>query len=223
MTLSIVENLSASFEFAKNGLVDHLVRWAILIVVSFIPIVNFIASGYLVRIYRGGDSAPELEDYVEMFIDGIKLFIIGLIYLLIPLILIFAGMFLSGVGLVAMLEGGDAAIGVGAGSMATGLMIMLFGLLLFLIFGMVAVVGCIRFAKTEQCGEGLNFRAVLDTLADIGWAHYILSYIVFVIVSVIIFTILGMIPFLGWLLTLIMMPFFLVWQGKFFENLYSCA
>ena len=67
-------------------------------------ITSFIASGYLVKIYRGGDVAPELEEYLEMFIDGIKLSIIQFIYLFIPIILITAGVVFTGVGVYVFLS-----------------------------------------------------------------------------------------------------------------------
>jgi len=210
MVLSIIENITSSFEFAKDGLVGYWTRWIILLVVSCIPILNFISSGYLVKIYRGGDTAPELEGYAEMLIDGIKLAIIGFLYVLIPIMLMAVGVF--------FLEAG-----VETGELGTGIMVVLVGFVLALIFGLLALIGCIRFAKEGALGEGFNFGAILETIGEIGWGHYILSYILFIIVVGIVVGILSLIPFIGWLLLLIIMPFILLWQGKFLENLYSCA
>jgi len=107
MKLGIGENLCKSFEFAKDGLVGHWVRWILLIIISVIPIVNFISQGYVIKIYRGGEVAPEFKGYIEMFIDGLKLTIINLVYVIIPLIIIQAGEFcgleeLSTTGVVLM-------------------------------------------------------------------------------------------------------------------------
>ena len=204
MTLSIGENVTESFEFAKDGLVDHWVRWIILLVITCIPIVNFISSGYLVKIYKGASVAPELEDYVGMFIDGIKLAIVGIGYMIIPLIMIFAAVFVGFTGTLGML-------------------LMLIGGVLVIIFGLAAMIGGIRFAKTDQLGEGFNFGAVFATISEIGWGHYILSYIVFIAVVCIILAILSLIPIVGQVLFLIIMPVILLLQGKFFENLYSRA
>jgi len=133
------------------------------------------------------------------------MFIIGLVYTIIPLIVMFGGMFfLESNPMIAML-------------------MMLIGTVLAIIFGLVATIGYIRFAKTDSLGEGSNFRAVLETIGEIGWGHYILSYILFLIVIGIISGILSMIPILGAILILILMPVFMIWQGTFFENLYSCA
>jgi len=204
MTLSFGENMTESFEFAKDGLVGHWVRWVILLVISCIPIVSFISYGYLVKIYKGASVAPELEDYVGMFIDGIKLFIIGIGYMIIPLIMIIAAVFVGVAGTLGML-------------------LMLIGGVLTIIFGLAAMIGGIRFAKTDQLGEGFNFGAVFATINEIGWGHYILSYIVFIIVICIIVVILSLIPIIGQVLLLIITPVILLLQGKFFENLYSCA
>ncbi|MDR2854540.1 MAG: hypothetical protein LBV40_00035, partial [Methanomicrobiales archaeon] len=60
-----------SFEFAKDGLVGHWVRWILLSIISIIPIVNFISSGYIVKIYKGGNVAPELGEDNKLFINGL--------------------------------------------------------------------------------------------------------------------------------------------------------
>jgi len=82
MTLSVGANLSDSFEFAKNGLVGHWSRYFILMVICWIPLVNFIRYGYQVKIFKGGDTAPELEVYAQVLIDGIKLSIITSVYVI---------------------------------------------------------------------------------------------------------------------------------------------
>jgi len=245
MTLSIGENLSTSFEFAKDGLVGQWVRWIILILVTCIPIVNFItsfiASGYLVKIYRGGSVAPELEDYVGMFVDGIKLAIIGIVYFIIPLIVIFAGLMMAGFGGLVGFAGADAGemgvAGAGIAIATPGVLLMLIGAVLAIVFSLVATVAGIRFAKTGALGEGFNFGAVFATMKEIGWLHYFLSCLVFGLaiffiffVIIIISSMLGLIPVIGQLLPFVMqlllfilVPVFLLWQGKFFENLYSRA
>jgi len=217
MALRISENLTISFGFAKDGLVGHWLRWIILIVVTAIPILDFITLGYLVKIFKGGNVAPELEGYLGMFVDGIKLAIIALAYLIIPIVLIVAGIIFAG--------------GVSA---ATGLILILIGIVLALILGFVGPIGAIRFAKTERMREGVNFKAIFATIKEIGWGHYILSYIVLVIVLSIVAVIIGIligilegiftnVLWLGWLIPMIVMPVFLLWKGKFYENLYSRA
>jgi len=263
MTLGIGENLTNSFEFAKDGLVDHWDRWIILAVLLGISVivelvaefvvpfsglygilllVSFIASciaycityGYLVKIYKGGDIAPELEGYGEMFIDGLKLLIIQFVYGLIPMILITAGIVFAVFGGIALIAGAaeETAAAVGAASGMIGLLLILIGVVLLIFFGLVAIVASIRFAKTERFGEGFNLGEILATFREIGWGHFILSSILFTIVIFIILFIAGMItgilsliPYIGWirLVFVILLPLLFLWQGKFFENLYSGA
>jgi len=205
MTLSIGENIIESFEFAKDGLVGYWLRWIILTVITCIPIVNFIAYGYMVKIYKGGHVAPELEDYLDMFIDGIKLVIIGLVYVIIPCIVIFAANFFSGV---------------------VQALLALIGFILLLVCILVGMMACIRFAKEDSLVEAFNFGELLETIGDIGWGHYILSLIACYIVLVFI-TFLALlsllIPYIGWLLSLIPMPLLMMFSAKFLENLYSGA
>jgi len=258
MTLSIVENLSASFEFAKDGLVDHWDRWIILMLLLGISyIIEFgttfvdtlsvlfmillivsviasligvcIASGYLVKIFRGGEVAPELEGYFEMFIDGIKLCIIQFVYLFIPIMILSAGILFAGLGGIALLATGEVpdATAVAMGMGITGLLLMLGGIVLLIILGLIATIAGIRFAKTEKLGEGFNFEEIFATIKEIGWLHYILSYIVFIILvgflTFLLIMIMEVIPFIGWVPLVIITPLLFLWQGKFLENLYSCA
>jgi hypothetical protein len=220
MTLGIGENLCKSFEFAKDGLVGHWVRWILLIIISAIPIVSFISSGYVVKIYKGGNVAPELEGYLGMFIDGLKLTIIGLIYTIIPIIILQAGEFF------------------GEGELSTTVVaLILVGVILTLVAGLFVLIAGVRFAKTGSMKEAFNFSAILETIQGIGWKHYILSYIAIIIVLGLIAGVLsglavmllvseGTFSVIGWVLLLvflILMPLFLIWQGKFYENLYSLA
>jgi hypothetical protein len=238
MARGIGDNLTASFEFAKDGLVGHWLRWLILILVTCIPFVNFITSfitsGYLVKIYKGGDIAPELEGYLDMWIDGIKLAIIAIVYTIIPIIMIIAGAVFTGFGGLALLAGAAEAAGgeatdafagvaIGTASSMTGVLLILIGIVLFIILCLIATIAGIRFAKTERLGEGFNFEEIFATIKEIGWVHYILSYILFIVVIFVIIFVLSLIPLLGTLLLLIITPLLMMWQGKFFENLYSRA
>ena len=230
MVLSIGENVTTSFEFAKDGLVGYWTRWLILFVAGCIPIVNFITFGYLVKIYRGVDAAPELEGYLEMFIDGLKLLIIEIVYIIVPLMLIVASTaFMETETVVETIDVSGMTITTGATIMpaseptGVGLALILIGALLAVIFSLVATIAGIRFAKTGEFGEGFNFGAIFETINEIGWGHYILASIVFIIVVCIIAVVLSLIPYIGELLVMIIVPLLILWQGKFFENLYSCA
>jgi hypothetical protein len=205
MTLSISSNLRESFDFAKDGLVGYWGRWLALIIISCIPIVNFIASGYSVKIYRGGSRAPDLDDVALMFIDGLKIVIIVLGYLIIPLILIIAPLFF-----------------MDPSSMA-GIVVILIGAILSIALGLISIMGCIRFAKTDSIGEAFNFGEITARIGEIGWGSYILACLAFIILVGLVVGILSAIPIIGWLITVLITPFIGIWQAKYFENIYSLA
>ena len=209
MTLSISSNLRESFDFAKDGLVGYWVRWLALIIISAIPIVNFIAYGYSVKIYRGVSHAPELDldldSLVAMFIDGLKIFIISLAYMIIPVILMVTPpFFMDSFGVV-------------------GVLVMFIGFILAIALCFLSVMGCIRFAKTNSLGEAFNFGALIEKIGEIGWGNYILAFLVFFILICLIAGILSFIPVIGWILIFIIVPLLVIWQAKYFENIYSLA
>jgi hypothetical protein len=66
-----------SFEYAKEGLIGKWKKWILLI---FSCIVFPLYLGYIIRICRGANPSPKLDNWGRLFIEGIRLFIVGLIY-----------------------------------------------------------------------------------------------------------------------------------------------
>lgn len=217
--MGIGDNLGESFAYAKEALVGKWVRWIILAICS-LPILNFIQSGYIVRVLRGIKPAPELEDYVQLFIDGLLYFIIMVIWM-IPVI-IFAMIFFGG-ALIALLSGSDAGVIAGAGAMLIGIPVVFVVSVLCLLF---AYIGVIRFARMEKFGEAFAFGAIKDKIGDIGWVNYIIAIFVLVIVVWIIAFVIGMltlIPILGWILMIAAIPFLNIFMFRYICNLYDSA
>jgi len=95
--------------------------------------------------------------------------------------------------------------------------------ILILLCGFVAVV---RYARTGSIREGIRYYAVLDTIGAIGWGSYILALIVLLITAIIYFlvvSVFAMIPFIGWVLNLALMPLFSVFLARYFSRLYDHA
>ena len=74
-------------------------------VLSFVPVVNLFAFGYLLRLNKGirqsGRIAlPEWTDWGGLFMDGLKFAVVWLVYWLVPLLLAYA--VASLVGMVGM-------------------------------------------------------------------------------------------------------------------------
>lgn len=188
-----------SFEYAKEAVMVKWVKWILLAI-------PFMTQGYSIQVFKGTKPAPEVNDWVANFIDGIKLFIVGFIYAL-PLIIL-AVIFFIGV-IAAIISGGAAEDPSGLIAAAIGA--ALIGVLLFVIFLVIILlllpIAYVRFARTDSFGEAFNFGAILGHIGKIGWVSYIIAlivgFIVLVILEIIImipYLILMMIPFVGFLL-----------------------
>lgn len=75
---------------------------------SFIPVVNFFAFGYLLRLARetrrsGRIRLPDWDDWAGLFLDGLKFAVVWLAYWLLPVLLVCAiSKLLGAVGLGAL-------------------------------------------------------------------------------------------------------------------------
>jgi len=212
--------LGDSLGYAKDGLVGHWKRWVLLIISTIIfPLI----MGYTMEIWRGKKPAPEPEQWGKLFVDGIKLFVAGIIYA-IPVILII------------LVSGGFALIGAMAGaagapeyfmSLLAGAMIgIVVAIIVAFIIALFSTIGFVRMARTERFGEAFNFGAILETIGKIGWGSYIIALIILYIVAGIIGIVLNlvsMIPFIGWILMLILLPFLILFEARYFCMVYESA
>ena len=209
--------LGDSFEYSKEGLMGKWVKWLLLIIISIIPIVNFIMFGYLMEIFRGARTAPELNDYGRLFVDGFKLFLVGLIYS-IPLIVLYVILF--GASFALMVSGSSTAAAAGFGTMMIGMLIVF---VLGLVIALFEVIGTIRLARTDSIGEAFDFSAILAHIGRIGWGAYVIALVVVVVAIGIIELVLSIIPILGWLLLLILMPAIYIFAARYVTLLYDSA
>ncbi len=175
-----------SFEYAKGALMEKWVKWILLAI-------PFMTLGYSVQVYKGIKPAPEVNDWVANFINGIKLFIVGLIYA-IPLIILALIFFIGVITAIVSSTSPEQASGLMMGAIGTAFI----GLVLFVIYLIIILlilpVAYIRFARTDSIGEAFNISAILAYIGKIGWGSYIISLVIGFIV-IIIFEILIMIPY----------------------------
>lgn len=217
MSIGITENIGKSFDFAKTRLVGNWVDWIILIILCIIPIIGWILlMGFAVRVYRGGEA--KLGEWVKMLIDGILMWIIGIVYGIVPMIVLFIFGGAALMNPMAMMDPNAAAAVTGVSII--GLIITL---IVSIIFGIMATMAIVRFAKEEKLGAAFQFGEIFKIVGKIGWIHYILSWIVLMIVLGVIMGILLIIPIIGWILLLILAPLFLIWEARFFGQLYESA
>ncbi len=206
--------LGDSFEYTKEALVDKWMRWLILLIGTFIfPII----LGYTLRVYRGERTPPDPHDWIAVFIDGIKLFIVELIWA-IPVIVV--GLLFFGGAIAMMASGSDAAAAAGVGTMLIGIPILL---VVTLIVALFAAMGAVRFARTDSFGEAFNISAILAHIGRIGWGTYIIALVVLMAVFIVISSVLGIIPIIGWLISIVIGPALSIFGARYVTLLYDSA
>ncbi len=214
--------LSESVEYAKEGVWGKWKRWILLVIATIIfPLI----MGYTLRVYTGVTPAPEADNWGSMFINGIKFCIINIIYA-IPALLVFIGF--GGLALVSF----SAASGMGdnAAGLAAGMGSFMIGIALTVIVAaivsLISLMGIIRFARTGSIGEAFNFSAIIGHIGNIGWGSYIIALIVLWIAGLVfgvIVSLLQMIPVIGWIIMLLLMPAYYIFAARYLTLVYDSA
>jgi len=181
-------------------------------------ILSFFISGYIVRIYRGTKPAPDFTGWTSLFIDGVRVAVVWFLWF-VPLFIALA----AAVAFIVILSNQAVA--------APNIIFLLFALLLLLVVFVLFVIiiffgilGVVRFARTGSIREGIRFSAILTTIRTMGWVSYIILLIGFVIASVvymIITVILSLIPFIGWVLVIVINPVFMIFTARYFSLVYD--
>jgi hypothetical protein len=207
--------LEDSFDYAKEGLAGKWETWILLIISCiFFPLY----LGYTLRIYRGANPSPQLENWGSTFFDGIKLIFVGLVYA-IPVLILWVVLFASP-GLLKTSSANPGAI--------MGLIIaVLIGSIIFVIvtilIWLVITTAWVRFARTEKFTEAFNFREIFKHIGRIGWMNYIVTLLMMLIVLGIIAIICLVIPYVGTMLLLILLPFLGLFSARYTTLLYENA
>jgi hypothetical protein len=209
-----------SFAYAKEGLVGKWVTWILLIISCIIfPLI----MGYIMRVYRGANPAPELNEWGSMFIDGIKLFIVGLIYAIPVIIIEFVVLGSAFVTAVTAKSYGHTDPGAMLGLVGAVLFGFIILAIVAIIIGLVFATAVVRFARTNSFGEAFNFSAIFAHIGKIGTGSYIVALIIMIIVIGIIELICMMIPWIGLVLLLILLPFLVLFEARYLSLLYDSA
>lgn len=207
-----------SFGYAKEGLAGKWVTWALLIVSC---IIFPLYLGYIIRIFRGANPPPKLDNWGIMFVDGIKLFIVGLVYAFPIFILSFV-----------LFESADLIrSSVNPGTIGGLIIAILLGAIILVIVAisiwLIVMTAGVRFARTDTIGESFNFGAIFTHIGRIGWMTYTIALLMILIILVnitIICLIINMvIPYMGIILFLILLPFLSLFSPRYITMLYESS
>ena len=216
-----------SFEYAKEAFWGKWTRWLLLIISTIIfPLIY----GYMMEIYRGKKPAPEPEHWWTLFVDGIKLFVAGIIYAIPTLIVLFLTIGFAILSLMPFFlsYGSEIPPAVFPAELAGAIAGIFIGAILTVIVAFLtaifAVLGMVRLARTGKFGEAFNLHEIHMTIKRIGWGSYIVALIIIWIFGAIfgvIINFLMMIPFIGWVIMIILLPVWVVFEARFITRVYD--
>jgi hypothetical protein len=230
--------LGDAFAYTREGVWGNMNRWLKLILAILCLGLPF--NGYIMRVYRGVQPAPDVDQWGTLFIDGLKLLVVGIVYaipLLILWVLIYGTLFL------AIFSGSIDEPAMAA--YAPNLFLMLLFYVVEIIVAVFLPVVYIRFARTGTFSEAFNFSAVIGTIGKIGWLNYIVALILIsLVIGIPVFILIigvmlvagatllllntgfaGLLFFmgLGILLLILLSPLFGVFQARFMTRVYDSA
>lgn len=230
--------LRDAWTYMRQGVLESGSRWIRLILA--IILLTIPMNGYLMRIYRGTDSAPEIDQWGRLCIDGLKLIIVSFIYS-IPILLVWLATYWTVMTEIISGQADPAALAGWQPNLALVILMYIVEFVIALLLPTVAV----RFARSNSFSEAFNFRAILDHIAGIGWLTYVLAIIVVtVIVAIPVMVLVFIIVLLGIILAaiagfstaailgviaiavilcLIIFPIFMVFQARYWTRLYDSA
>ena len=166
------------------------VKFIIGIVLSIIPIVNFLTGGYQLECARTASKKkyklPEWKEWGNLFVRGLLAAIIGIIYMLPALIL-----FTIAVG---------SAIFTGFVTqdffsvLATSGPLVVIGIILMVIAAFIGPMGITNYAMTYKFSAGFDFKKIFKKAFS---GRYFTAWLLAIIYTLIISWILGFIPYVG--------------------------
>lgn len=186
--------------------------WKKVVILGVFFILNIIIigilfwPGYLLRIIKstlaGYDELPEFDEWGGMIIDSIKVIVVGIAYFIIPAIVVLIGVFasLSTVSLGTMTVSDPTAFLALLGST------VIIGVILAIIFGLLAYIAIVNMALYDELGAAFRFSEILERISMIGWGKYIIWYIVMIVIGIIggiIAGIINIIPYIGFIIALL--------------------
>jgi hypothetical protein len=187
----------------------------ILTLLGFLLVPTFTVVGYVVRVLRRtsrGDEEPpvftDVDDAIEMTVEGFKGFVVAFVYSLVPLVV--AGVLVGG-SIVSLIAGGGGNSG---GLVGLGLGGLLLGGLVALVLGLAAAyvipAALANFADAGSIGAGFDFDVLRPVLTSSTYARGWLVGLAVVIVGGILLSVLSIVPLLGTVLGVFVQFYFLV-------------
>jgi len=213
--LKLDVNLTESIDYTKMLFAD-LGRLLILVILDVIPIVNFVVLGYLgnvIKETRDSKQLPPLDNYFELWIQGLKIFVASIIFMIIPLVLTVPFIFLLVLSWISI-----PILPIVSGILA--ILLLIVGVLLAFFLAIILAMAIVNMIKKDSFSKAFAFGEILDIIGKIGWGSYILWLVIIFVCSIIVAGI-GGIPIIGWILSLLIAPIFGVFVARSASLVYS--
>jgi len=191
--MKLEEIFADSFELSKK-LAEDFGRLLILIALSIVPILNFIVVGYGYRIVQiGRKELPELNNYLDLFINGLKIVVVVLIYFVTPVLIIIAS--------------------IGFKFSLVVIPVLLLSISLLFLLAIVAAIGIVHMIVNNSMAKAFAIGEIMNIISKIGWNKYILWLFVIFAVSIIV-SAFQSIPRIGWIISGVLAPFYTVFSAR---------
>jgi hypothetical protein len=205
----------------------ELIPWgylAILVIAGVLT--SFFISGYIVRIYRGMRPAPEFTEWASLFADGIKLDIVMLVWFLPAVILMLLLLLIAFGGMIGgmILPGFSANSGGAILIILAGIVLLIAALAILIIAALYVSMAAVRFARTGSMVEGWRYSTITAIIRRIGWGNYVIALVLFFFASFffnLIVSIPAVIPYVGWVVPVILGPLLTVFAARYFTLVYE--
>jgi hypothetical protein len=103
----------------------------------------------------------------------------------------------------------------------TGLVLLLVGAILAFLALIVLGAAIAHMIKEGKFGKAFAFGEILDVIRGIGWGKYLTWVVLVAIIAVVVGAITGVIPFVGWLIEVVIAPAASVFFFRSLGLLYS--
>lgn len=161
---------------------------------NIIPIVNLIATGYVLKAAKSTlnkkNELPEWEDWGNLFMTGLSAAVIGLIYALPGLIVLFAGV---GTLMFGIIMGNVAATDMTSMIASSGGLLVI-ALLLVLVAAFIAPMAIVRYADKGEFSAAFAFGEITKKVFT---GSYVGAWLVMMVYGLVVMVVLSMVPIAG--------------------------
>ena len=207
-------NITDSIDYAKLLFADFG-KLLLLIILDIIPIVNFVIVGYLGNVLKepkDSKQLPILENYFDLWIQGLEIVVVSIIFMIIPIILAAPFIFLLVISWLYI----PFLLSIG---WILALLLLLVGILLAFFLAILLSIAIVNMIKKGSFSAAFAFGEIMTIIQRIGWASYLVWLVVIFVCSIIVGAI-GSIPVIGWLLSLAIAPIFGVFLARSVSLIY---